>query len=119
MSGNPNGPLLIRRTGDVCVVDFLDTSIIDSTKIERIKADLDALAERMGQPKIVISFDGVTHLASAMLGVLMSINKKAATQKGQLRVTHLSPMILEIIRITKLDKVLKIFDTTEKALERF
>lgn len=119
MSGNPHGPLVIRRTGDVCVVDFLDTSIIDSTKIERIKTDLDMLAERMGQPKIVISFDGVTHLASAMLGVLMSINKKAVAQKGQLRLTHLSPMIMEVVRITKLDKVLKIFDTTDKALEKF
>ncbi len=119
MSGNSNGAFVIRRTGDVCVADFVDTSILDSTKIERIKGDLESLADRMGHPKIVLSFDGVTHLASAMLGVLMSVNKKVTAMKGQLRITHLSPMIVEVIRITKLDKVLKIYDTTDKALEKF
>lgn len=119
MSGNSNGAIVIRRTGDVCVADFVDTSILDSAKIDRIKADLEALADRMGHPKIVLSFDGVTHLASAMLGVLMSVNKKVTTMKGQLRITHLSPMIQEVIRITKLDKVLKIYPTTDKALEKF
>jgi anti-sigma B factor antagonist len=109
----------VRRAADVCVVDFVDTSIIDSTKIEKIKTELEGLADKMGHPKIVLSFDGVTHLASAMLGVLMSVNKKVNSMKGELRLTHLSQMIAEVIKITKLDKVLKIYPTTEKALEKF
>jgi anti-sigma B factor antagonist len=116
---HPSGPFVSRRAGDVSIVDFVDTSIIDSTKIEKIKTELESLADRMGHPKIVLSFDGVTHLASAMLGVLMSVNKKVTNMKGELRLTHLSPMIAEVVKITKLDKVLKIYPTTDKALEKF
>lgn len=116
---HPSGPFISRRAGDVSVVDFVDTAILDSTKIERIKADLEALVDRLGHPKIVLSFDGVTHLASAMLGVLMSVNKKITSMKGELRLTHLSPMIAEVIKITNLDRVLRIYPTTDKALEKF
>lgn len=116
---HPSGPIISRRAGDVSVVDFVDTAILDSTKIEKIKTDLEAIADRMGHPKIVLSFDGVTHLASAMLGVLMSVNKKVASMKGELRLTNLSPMITEVIKITNLDRVLKIYPNTDKALEKF
>jgi anti-anti-sigma factor len=118
-TANTHGPLMIRRFNDISIVEFMDTTILDTTKIERIRAELDGLADKMGYPKIVLSFDGVTHLASAMLGVLMSVNKKVGTMKGQLRLTHLSPMIMEVVRITKLDKVLKIYESTDKAVEKF
>ncbi len=118
-TANTQSPLMIRRQNDVCVVEFLDTNILEGSKIDRIRSELDALADKMGYPKIVLSFDGVTHLASAMLGVLMSVNKKIGTMKGQLRLAHLSPMIMEVVRITKLDKVLKIYESSAKALEKF
>ena len=116
---DPNLTLMIQRRADISIIEFLDTNVTNPVTIERIKQELEDHIQRVGHPKLIVSFENVTHLSSAMIGVLMALHKQIAKLKGGLRLAQVSPMIHEVLKITKLDKILKIYDTTEHALVKF
>lgn len=118
MTKSPTG-MMIQKFGDVHIIEFLDANILDQVRIEAIRTELDALIEKSGHPKFLLSFQHVTHISSAVLGVLMSLDKKAKSRKGEIRLSHINPGIRQVFTITKLDKVLKIFPTTEEAMLKF
>ncbi len=114
-----NSGLMIQKFGDVYIIEFLDTSILDQIKVENIRTELDGIVEKAGVPKILLSFDHVTHISSAVLGVLMSLDKKAKAKKGEIRLSNINPTIRQVFSITKLDKILKIFPTSDEAMKKF
>lgn len=119
MAGSSSGSLMVQRQGGVHVVEFLDTSILDQAKIEQIKDELLGLVKNTDVPKIIVSFENVQHVSSAMLGALMALHKAVDNNQGELRVAAIDDRLMEVFKLTRLDKVLKIFDTTDKALLKF
>ena len=118
MTATPAG-LMIQRQGDIHIIEFMDTNVLDQVRIEQIRQELDQIVDRSGLPKMVVSFENVSHISSAVLGVLMSLDKKIRGKKGELRLAHISPSIRQVFTITKLDKVLKVYDTTDDAVVKF
>lgn len=116
---DPNAGLMVQKTGDVHIVEFLESSLLDQGNIEQIHAELRSLVEAAAVPKFVISFENVGFISSAVLGVLMSLNKKIQAAHGELRLANISPRILEVFKITRLDKIVKIYKTTDDALVKF
>lgn len=116
---NASKGMMIQKFGDVHIIEFLEANILDQVRIENIRVELDALVEKSSPPKLLLSFEHVTHISSAVLGVLMSLDKKAKSKKGEIRLAHISPGIRQVFTITKLDKLLKIFPTTEEAMLKF
>ena len=111
--------LVVHRMADVHVIEFIDRSILEQRSIDRVERDLTRLAEEAGWPRFVISFSGVGSIASSVLGMLMSVNKKITSLKGEMRLSNVDPRILEVFQLTRLDKVLKIYRTTPDALKGF
>lgn len=111
--------IVVHRMGEVEVIEFIDRSILEQRNINKVEAELIALAERSGWPRFVISFAGVKSISSSVLGMLMSVNKKVRSLKGEIRLSNIHPQIAEVFKLTKLDTVLKVFDSTDKALEKF
>lgn len=118
MSRTPAG-LMIQKMADIHIVEFMESSVLDQVRIEQIRNELDAIVEKGGVPKILLSFDGVAHISSAVLGVLMSIDKKCKAQRGEIRLAHISDSIMTVFKMTKLDKVLKIYKSVEAAMVKF
>lgn len=121
MNNQQQSPLMINRIGEVYIVEMLQTSVLDEPVMQRIQQDMEGIIAASGVPKIVLSLSGVTHMASAMIGVLLNVHKqvKARAKKGELRITGLSPQLKELFRITRLDKLLSIYDSTDKAMAKF
>ncbi len=111
--------LMIQRMGEVHIIEILQPSVLDQHLIQRIRDGIMDLLVAGGTYKAVISFENVTHLASAMLGVLMELNKTTKEYKGEIRLSALKPNIAEVFKLTALDKVLKIYETTDKAMVKF
>jgi len=111
--------LIVHRMADVHVIEFIDHSILEQRTIDRVERDLIQLAEESGWPRFVISFSGVSSIASSVLGMLMSVNKKVASLKGEMRLSNVDARIFEVFKLTRLDKVLKIYKTTQDALKGF
>ena len=109
----------VEDVGDVAVVKFLDKRILDEQNIQLIGEQLFSLVDDQGKRKILLDFSSVEYLSSAALGKLITLNKRVKGASGQLRLCNIKPEIYEVFEITKLNKVFKIHDEQESALEAF
>jgi anti-sigma B factor antagonist len=109
----------VEEVDDVSVVEFVDKRILDEQNIQLIGDQLFELVDDLGKKKLLLNFANVEYLSSAALGKLMTLNKKVKAAAGELRLCNIKPEIKEVFSITKLDKMLRIFDTEQDALERF
>lgn len=119
MSSSNQSALLIQKMEDVRIIEFTDTAILDQVRIERIHNELREIVEAAGLPKLILSFENVQNISSAMLGVLMSLNKQVAKAGGEMRLAHISKSIAEVFSLTRLDKMLKIYKSTDQAMVKF
>ncbi len=119
MASGASGALIVQRMADIHIVEFVETNIIDQLLIERIKEELLDLAERAGHPKLIINFSGVKHISSAMLGTLMALQKKVKAAEGEIRLLGINDQLLGVFKLTRLDKVLKIYKNLDAALHKF
>jgi len=111
--------LLIQKQPDVTIVEFLDRNILDEGNIQQIAEEIGQIIDNSANPKLLISFENVDHMASAALGALITINNKVRDKDGQLKLANISPQIYEVFAITKLDKLFQIYKTTEEARKAF
>jgi len=111
--------LNIRKDGSVSIVKFEDRKILDELVINEIGERLNELAESEPQPEILLDFENVEHLSSAALGMLVVLNKQLAGRQGQLVLAGIRPQIYEVFKITRLNRIFNIHNTTEDALKAF
>jgi len=109
-----------REEEGVLVVNFTDAKILDEARIQQIGAELMEMVTAATQSKkMLLNFQGVQFMSSAMIGKLVLLNKKAKTAEIDLKFCTISPNVLEVFKITRLNKVFKIFADEEKALKSF
>jgi anti-sigma B factor antagonist len=109
----------VEEVDDVSIVEFVDKRILDEQNIQLIGDQLFELVDDLGKKKLLLNFANVEYLSSAALGKLMTLNKKVKAAGGELRLANIKAEIKEVFSITKLDKMLKIFDSEKTALESF
>lgn len=109
--------LVINRQGDVMVASFMHSKLLDETNIHAIGVELLALVDQNKGLKLIIDFTTVTYLSSAVLGKLMAIHKGVSATKGILVLCGITPNILEVFKITKLDKLFTIETDMKNALK--
>jgi anti-sigma B factor antagonist len=111
--------LLSRTQGDVRVVHFADTKVIDQRNINQIGAELMEMVETGGVLKMLINMSNVRYLSSAVLGKLISLHKALRTRTGILKLCNVGDPIYEVFEITRLNQVFDMYDSEDKALEAF
>lgn len=111
--------LEVEDHGDIAVVTFIDNKIIDEQNINAIGEDLFRLVDELGRKKILLNFSKVEFLSSAALGKLITLNRKLQAVKGTLVMCSIKKEIVEVFKITKLDKLFKIKANEQEALASF
>ena len=104
---------------DVLVVSFTDAKILDEARIQQIGKELMDLAATAANKKMVLDFQGVQFMSSAMIGKLVLLNKKSKADQIQLRLCQISPNVLEVFKITRLNKVFTIESDLQSAVKSF
>jgi anti-sigma B factor antagonist len=115
----PSTHLKIKREGRVSVVEFADRKILEELSIQEIGAELRALADAEAGVRLLLNFENVDHLASAALGELITLHKKVQEQQGELKLSNINRQIIQVFRITRLNRMFDIHETVEQALESF
>jgi len=87
-------------------------------EVEALGRGLMGLAEEPGT-RVVLSFLGVKHLTSLVLGRLIHVHKRLAESGGELRLADIHPQLFEIFSITRLDRLFKIFEREDEAVASF
>jgi anti-sigma B factor antagonist len=109
----------IEEIGDITIAKFIDKKILDENNIQVIGNQLFGLIDEERRLKIILDFSSVEYLSSAALGKLITMEKKVKAAKGKLRLCCIRPEIYEVFAITKLNRLFKICEDQERALEGF
>jgi anti-anti-sigma factor len=117
--GSGTRRLDIEEIGDITIAKFIDRKILDENNIQVIGNQLFGLVDEEGRTKIILDFSNVEYLSSAALGKLITMEKKVKAAKGKLRLCCIRPEIYEVFAITKLNRLFKICEDQERALEGF
>ncbi|MEM6689075.1 MAG: STAS domain-containing protein [Planctomycetota bacterium] len=105
--------------GEVLVVGFTDSKILDSQRIEQVGKELADSVPQAIHKKLLLNFRGVSFMSSAMITKLVMLNKQCKAQGVELKFCEVSPNVLEVFKITKLNKIFDIKTDEEKAIASF
>ncbi len=110
-------PLHIQQIGVYTVVEFRTPSLMDPAVIDSIGEALFHLVDEQDRRMLVLDFEQVQYLSSQALGVVITLNKKLrALKKSKLVLCSVGPTLMELLKITRLDKVLTIKSSQQEAL---
>lgn len=112
--------LTIAESNDVVVVTFAESKILDESVIRQIGEEFKNLTtEAAAERKLLVRFDRVTFMSSSMLGQVMRLAKQCKADKIDLKLSDIAPSIMEVFKITRMDKLLSIYPTEAEALKAF
>jgi len=119
MTIGPGPKIEVSHEGAVTVVELLDEEILEEGTINTIADSLFAVVADNPEIKLLLSFERVRHLSSSALGTLIRLNKRVEESNGMLKICHLRKSLLEIFKITKLNRLFDIYDDKAAALSSF
>ena len=111
--------LMTQSNGEVKVVYFTEARLLDDTLVNKIGKELLAIVDRTEHGKLLLNFQDVRFMASAMLGKLVQLNKKCKADGVALRLCNISPDIMKVFTLMKLNKILDIHADEAQALKAF
>lgn len=102
------------------VIEFRTPSLMDALILEEIAGELYRLVDEEDRRKIVLDFEKVEYLSSQAIGIVMTLYKKlSALKNGKLVLCSVGPKLTELLRITRLDRVLAVKPTQREAVKSF
>ncbi len=106
----------VQYVGDVTVATLTEPRILEQSDIDSLADSIMPLIEHDDEIHLVIDFGKVEFCSSAVLGLLIRISKKIYQKDGSFGLCSISPSILEIFRITRLDTIFDIYATQSRAI---
>jgi anti-sigma B factor antagonist len=111
-------PLTIQEIEKYTIVEFRTASLMDPLVLEKIAAAIYRLIDAEDKRRIILDFEKVEYLSSQAIGIVLTMNKKLSKlPHSTLILCGVGPRLMELIKITRLDKVLKIKPTQREALK--
>jgi anti-sigma B factor antagonist len=104
---------------DILTIRILDERLVEPEQLKRLFEDLYALLGKTEQQQVVLDFAPVKFMASAMLGKLVALQKKCEEYRAKLKLSSIAPDILQVFKITKLNKVFDIQSDEPTARKSF
>lgn len=113
-----NLPLTIQPIKKFTVVEFRTPSLMDPLELQAIGDALYHLIDAQDKRLIILDFSKVEFLSSQAIGILLTMNKKlSALPNSKLILCGVGPRLAELLRITRLDKLLTIKPSQKEAIE--
>jgi anti-sigma B factor antagonist len=113
-------PFTLQPIGKVMIVEFRNPSLMDPVILENTSKRLYKLVDEEDNRNVVLDFEKVQYLSSQAIGILLSMKKKIdALGHGKLVLCGIGPKLAELLKITRLDKVMIIKSTQKEALATF
>lgn len=85
-----------------------DDRLVDPDQITRLFNDIQGYLGKSDEDRIILDFAAVKFMASSALGKLVQVHKKCGEFRAKLKLAGVSKDIMEVFKITKLNKVLDI-----------
>jgi anti-sigma B factor antagonist len=116
----PNGAYIVQQVEKFTVIEFRQPSLMDPMELETIGQSLFRLVDEQDKRKIILDFEKVTYLSSQAIGIVLTMNKKlSALPNSKLILCGVGARLMELIKITRLDRILTIKPTQREAIKTF
>jgi anti-anti-sigma factor len=107
-----------RQDRGYTVVEFITDSLMNPMELEGIGQAIYKLVDEQKRHRLLIDFSKVRYLSSQAIGIILTLNKKLAQFPGSSFVLcGVGPQLLQLLKITRLDKLLTIRATQAEALK--
>jgi len=107
----------VQQVGENTVVEFVCASLMDPIELEQIAQQLYKLVDEQDHRRMVLDFERVQYLSSQAIGLLLGLQKRLATlKKSTMTLCGVGPRLMELLRITRLDRVLSIKPSQKEAI---
>ena len=108
----------LREYGKHSVVAFQTTSLMNPLEVERLRADLVRLVDEEKRTLLVLDFRRVQFVSSQVVGIILTLKKKvSAAPGGKLVLCGVAPRLIELLKISRLDRILTIKETRKEAIQ--
>jgi anti-anti-sigma factor len=105
--------------GEIRVI-FVDVArFVDGAVIEQCYREIVDMLEKTEESNVLLHFGRVAFMSSAALGMLIRVQKKCKEFEIALKLCNISPDIVQVFKITGLDKVFDIQADAADAMESF
>ena len=111
--------LLTRTESDILVIYFQDVRIIDERRIQSLGQELGELLNATENKRVILNFQNVSFMSSAMIGKLVEFEKKCKAAEIALRLCNINENVEEVFNLMQLNKVFSIEKDEETALKNF
>jgi anti-sigma B factor antagonist len=113
-------PFILQPIGPVMVVEFRLASLMDPIVLEAAAKRLYKMVDEEDRRKVILDFERVQYLSSQAIGILLTMKKKLDTLgNSKLVLCGVQPKLAELLKITRLDKIMNIKPTQKEALASF
>jgi bifunctional UDP-N-acetylglucosamine pyrophosphorylase / glucosamine-1-phosphate N-acetyltransferase len=72
-----------------------------------------------GRHRILLDLKGLVYIDSSGMGSLMAASNAVRAAKGELRISAVPPKVLRLMEVANLDRVFKLFESEEAAIQGF
>jgi anti-sigma B factor antagonist len=108
----------VQQVEKFTVVEFRTPSLMDPIILEEIGKELYRLVDEEDRRKLVLDFEKVQYLSSQAIGIVLTLNKKlTALKNSKFVLCGVGPKLLELLKITRLDRILTVKPTQKEAVK--
>ncbi len=112
-----SGPFTTEEIDGVHILTLIHANVLDAMEIERLGKQIGAFLKGLNSPRVIIDLQNVRHLSSAALGMFITLHKMVVDeQRGRMALSNVSDNLLEVFRITQLQKLINLHPTREDAI---
>ena len=115
----------VRQYDEQTLVFFRNSSLMNPADIERVRSGLLHMVEEEKRTHLVLDFHRVQFISSPVIGILLTLHKRLAAPAGatagarsaaSLVLCGVGQRLLDLLKISKLDRLLTIKPTRKDAL---
>ena len=114
------------NTGHINTTDFSDTGAVvritdhklHEHESTQLIAEFKAYLTNSGKRLIVMDYSDVEFVASAGLGAMITLSRTVTDLEGKIVLTGINDNIMQVMKLTKLDRLLDIEKTLAKAQKK-
>ncbi len=111
------GWLETEQIGATVVARFTTRRIVSEEKMLVLGRQLFELGEAAGHGRLVLNFEAVERLSSAMLGKVIGLQRRVEAKGGQLALCGISSHLRGLFKSLKLARLVTIYETEQEALQ--
>ena len=108
---------LVTQIEKATIVEFQTPSLMDPMVLDSISSDLVGLVDEMDRRILILDFSRVEYLSSQAIGIVITLHRKlAALAHSKLLLCGVKGKLVELLRITRLDRILTVKPTQKEAV---